>query len=547
MLKRRRNLVMLTLLAACAASSAAPAGADDAPLHARVDDLVAAKAKAEGWAVAPVAGDGEFLRRAWLDFAGVIPTADEARAFIADQAPDKRARLIDALLAGDRYPRRMRDLFHVMLMERRGDDDAWLAYLEASFQANKPWDQLAREIVNPSRDSEEARAAAFFYTKRLEHYGQNPIDYPGLTRDVGRLFLGKDFQCAQCHDHLFVKDYKQADFQGMFVTYRNLSIDTQAKFPAVAEGVLTQKTEFVSVFKKDVQKTTGPRVPGRDEIAIQTFEKGQEWLVPPDKAKHLPGAPKFSPLTEFAREIPSAGNPAFVANAVNRLWFVMMGRGLVHPLDLNHTKNPPSHPQVLDLLADQFVAHKFDIKWLWRELALTQAYQRSSLLPTADKQDGAGAPSPPPPQEAFTVALERRLSAEQLLDAVLTATGPANIDDPARQELHKRFIAALANEAGDPEEQVSPSLKAALFLSNDQKVLALLASREGNLIDRLTKLDDAGAAADELYLSVLTRLPSVAERGEVADYLTKNADRRAVALGQLAWALVASAEFSVNH
>jgi Protein of unknown function (DUF1549)/Protein of unknown function (DUF1553) len=550
---RHRYLFNLTLLTAIATIAApALAGGDAATtggsggsggsggLHERIDELVAAKAKTEGWAVAKVADDAEFLRRVWLDFAGTIPSADDARAFLNDKAPDKRAKLIDTLLASDRYARRMRDLFNIMLMERRGDDVAWLTYLEASFKANKPWDQLAREILKPDRNDEQTRAAAYFYTKRLEHYGQNPIDYPGLTRDVGRLFLGKDFQCAQCHDHLFVKDYKQADFQGMYITYKNLAIDTQAKFPAVAEGVLTQKVEFVSVFKKDVQKTTGPRVPGKQEIAIPTFEKGQEWLVPPDKSKHLPGVPKFSPLSEFAKEIPSADNPSFVRNAVNRLWFIMLGRGLVHPLDLNHSKNPPSHPEVLDLLASEFVAHKFDIKWLLRELALTQTYQRSSLLP---KAEGAK----PPPEQAFTVALERRLSAEQLLDAVLAATGPAKIDDAARKELTKRFVAALANEAGDPEESVSPSLKAALFLSNDEKVLALLEPHEGNLVDRLSKLDDAGAAADELYLSVLTRMPSDAERSEVADYVKANPDRKATALGQLAWAMLASAEFAANH
>src|SRR4029079_3920997 len=114
-----------------------------------------------------------------------------------------------------------------------------------SFAANKPWDQMAREMLAGS--TKDAPGATFFLSKRLENYGQNPVDYPALTRDIGRLFLGKDFRCAQCHDHLFIKDYKQRDFQGLFAFVRNVARISD-KDPGVSEKMTTDKVEFASVF-----------------------------------------------------------------------------------------------------------------------------------------------------------------------------------------------------------------------------------------------------------------------------------------------------------
>jgi hypothetical protein len=241
---------------------------------------------------------------------------------------------------------------------------------------------------------------------------------------------------------------------------------------------------------------------------------------------------KFSPLTILAETLPRKDNADFARNAANRLWFLLMGRGLVHPLDLHHTGNPPSHPELLELLAREFVAHDFDIRWLFREITLSSTYQRSSVLP-----DGAAKVA----LESFRTAIEKRLSAEQLF-----ASMPLALGVKADAALKAKFMKAYANAAREPEDEVSPSLRAALFLRNDPAVLAWLEPKAGNLVDRLTRLAD-DAAAEELYLSVLTRMPTAEEREGVAEYLKKNAGGRPAALGRLAWALVASAEFGVNH
>src|SRR5262249_26270265 len=153
---------------------------------------------------------------------------------------------------------------------------------------------------------------------------------------------------------------------------------------------------------------------------------------------------------------------------------------------LNHSGNPPSHPELLELLAKEFVAHQFNIKWLVRELALSQTYQRSSVLPKdSDKV------SP----ESFRTALEKRLSAEQLLASVLEATGERERimgakDSKELDALRQKFLKAFANQAREPEDEFNASLKAALFVLNDSAILGLLEPRDGNLVDRLRKLSD---------------------------------------------------------
>lgn len=538
--------------------------AADETLAPRIDALIAARADGP---LAPTADDAEFLRRVYLDLAGRIPASDEARHFLADSAADKRARLIDELLAGPDHPRRMKEAFHVMLMERLGDHAEWDAYLTDAFRQNKPWDQIVREIVYPNADDVQRRGAGFFLAKRLENYGQQSVDLPGLTRDVGRLFLGVDLQCAQCHNHLFVHDYKQWQFQGLFAYLGHLKLRGDTPFPAVAETPLQKKIEFMSVFDKEPM-ATGPRLPFGAEVDVPAFKQGEEFLVAPVAAKNTPGVPKFSPLRVLSEQLPTPANTAFARNIVNRLWFVMFGRGLVHPLDLHHEENAASHPELLDLLATEFVAHRYNIRWLLRELALTQTYQRSSTLP-----DGS-ANAPP---ERYRVALEKPLSAEQLYASASRATGQYDLisqevdsqltsDDPRLREvaaenatlrtvlLEKKlgparaaFVTAFANPPREPEVEFSPSVKAALFLLNDGTVLAWLKPLPGNLVDRLSKRASPDEIAEELYLSVLTRRPTDEERAAVADYLAAHGNSREKALGQVAWSLIASTEFCVNH
>ena len=519
--------------------------ADEHPLSPRIDALIAAGSA--GQSPAPLADDAEFLRRVWLDLAGRIPSSEETRRFLDNSDPNKRSQMIDQLLAAPTYAERMQEMFHVVLMERRGDNERWKQYLRTAFEQNKPWDQIVRELLNPDPQDATRHGAAFFYAKRIEASGQNPIDHPGLTRDVGRLFLGADLQCAQCHNHLFIDDYKQRDFQGLYSVYLNIAVKNEADLPGVTEKPMKKKLEFVSVFDP-TQNETGPRIPFGAEIPIPE----QAADAPPDTAP-------VSVLALLANEFPTKQNVLFSKNIANRLWFLMMGRGLVHPLDLHHSGNPPSHPELLDLLASEFVAHHYDIKWMLRQLALSQTYQRSSRYPlesaSADNAASAVDAEAILPQ-TYLVANEKRMLAEQLLHSTLQATGnlerlqqPTEEGKPSKElvDLTTRYVAAFANEPREPEDQINPTVKGALFSLNDDMLPQLLSRQPGNLIDRLLAMTDENLLAEELYLSVFTRRPTDEERSELAAWLTKHGDRRENAIATWTWSMLTSMEFVVNH
>jgi hypothetical protein len=332
------------------------------------------------------------------------------------------------------------------------------------------------------------------------------------------------------------------------------------------------KKEFKSVFDQ-VALQTGPVIPGSGEIKIPEFKKGEEFAVAPDRKKRTPGIPKFSPLHELATGLATKDNQLFVKNIVNRLWFVMMGRGLVEPLDLQHADNPPSHPKLLELLATQFVAHEFDIRWLLGELALTKTYQRSSVvsieLETAVE----------PPRESYAVAIEKRLSAEQLFWSLGIATGefeavrhemhevavkakqPADdikaIENASLEELVaksddlkaalKAVQASFANGPKEPEVEFAPTVKGALYLMHEEQFQKWLSPRTGNLLNTLANEKDDLKLIDRLFVTVFSRKGTAEERSELKVFLEKNKSRRSKAIENLAWAMLTSTEFFVNH
>jgi len=504
------------------------------PLSRQTDQHVA---KGYSGPKAAQADDAEFLRRLYLDLVGRVPTVAEARKFLDDKDAAKRTKLVDALLSSPEHPRRMTEAFNTMLMERRGENEDWTKFLTKSFEQNKPWDVMVREIIDPRDDDETTRGAAHFAVNRLSKVGQQDTDYPGLTRDVGRLFLGMDLQCAQCHDHLFIDAYKQVDFQGLYTVFLNTAIRSDVKFPALTENLMTKKMDFQSVFTKEPMQV-GPRVPGLKEISIPSFKTGEEYLVKPDRKTKVVGVPKFSPLEALANELTATDNRAFRENIANRVWWLAMGRGLVDPLDQQHVDNTPSHPELFKLLGEEMKSRKFDLRSMLREFVLSETYARGSRW---DAKAGAR-----PAAATYAVAVAKPMSAEQLFHSFVTATGPQP-PDVNLADVRARFITAYANPPKEAEIEFAPSVKAALFLSNDSTVLELLKPKAGNLVERLAKQADAGAAAEELYLAILARRPTDEERTEVRELAAKHAGDKAKLYGMLAWALVSSTEFCLNH
>jgi hypothetical protein len=501
-------------------------------LSARIDRLIVAGHSSHSAHVSPPSSDSEFLRRVTLDLTGTIPTAETAKAFFTDQSSGKRIVAIERLLASPEYARRLAEVFDVAFMERRPDAKvprvAWEEYLRASFAANKPYDQLVREILSSDGTDTKSRPAAKFYLDR--DFEPNLV-----TRDLGRIFLGRNLQCAQCHDHPIVDEYKQHHYFGIFAFLNRTYLFPE---PAAANAVLAEKADgdvsFVSVFdEKKVQKKTGPQLPNSQSVVEPVLEKGKEYKVAP--AKGVRPVPTFSRREQLARLVATADNPYFARTAVNRIWAMMFGRGLVHPLDMDHAGNPPSHPQLLDLLAQEFAKHRFDVKWLIREIARSETYQRSSERPAGKDL----------PSDRYLAAELKALSPEQYAFAAIQAIGKRDAKpDPAT--IVRSFRAVLAAQPGQVEDASSFTLDQTLFLKHGGAIRGLAARQSGNLTDRLATMNDPKAIADELFLSMLTRLPTIDEQSDVASLLADPKDRT-TNLAELVWALLVSAEFRFNH
>jgi Protein of unknown function (DUF1549)/Protein of unknown function (DUF1553) len=578
---RRIVLIVLLLTTLRAQSTAAE------PLHVQIDRLIAAKTPNYDKLAAPIAGDAEFVRRIYLDLTGMIPTAKQVRDFLADKAKDKRTNLIDKLLATPEYARHMQRRFDVVLMRRlRGrnvPDAAWEAFLRKSFADNKPYDRLVREILSNDGRNPKDRGPAKFYLDRNGNVNE-------LTKDIGRVFLGADLECAQCHNHPEIDDYKQADYYGIsaFLVRSYVFRDRKKRNMVLAEKAVGE-VSFESVFDIRDKKSKGPRsttpkvfgIAGPDEPKLK---KGQEYKVKP--TKRTAGVPKFSRRDLLPKLITSPQNDRFPRTAANRLWAMFLGRGLVHPVDRDHSGNPPSHPELLQLLTREFRAHKYDVKWFVRELLLSQTYQRSSRiafsrdskssersassanrgrapLRKASESRLNGASENALPDSAFGQAILRPLTPEQFAWSVLQATGEADVHRASLGKkltedlLHKRlasyetrFVTLFGGRPGEPPQDFESTVDQVLFLSNDALIAGLLKPKPGNLTARLLKLpaDKPQQIAEELFLSALSRKPTKQDVADVTAYLkNQTGPKRTKAMQELVWATVCSAEFRFVH
>ncbi len=489
-----------------------------APLHQRIDQLVNAAPLAP---VAVVCSDSEFLRRVSLDLNGMTPTGPEAKAFLDDPAPDKRSKLIEKLLASPRFARHLANTFDAMLMERRADahvpSPEWQKYLYESFLANKPYDQLVREIVAADGVDPATRPAAKFFLDRTAE--------PNLvTRDIGRLFFGRDLQCAQCHDSPLVNDFLQADYYGVqaFVVRTVMFNDVAAKKQFLGEKA-DGDVAFTSVFTKE-SGVSAPRVPAGTFVEDPLLPIGEEYNVKPtDKTRPVP---KYSRRTKLAEAITTTNNGPFNRNLANRLWAMMLGRGIVHPLDLNHSDNPPTHPELLDLLTAEVIAAKYDLKTILRQIALTQTYQRAGELPAdwnaASQQATALLATLDAKQKEITAAIDQSKEAAKPTELEFDAAKKSV--SPVRDELNKVTAAAVearkqwdaaADVVAKTEGQIAPKADAA-------KPLTEVATKAAEALAKIPNDADLKKAT-EFFQARATAL-----NNEVVA-LTKTRDTQAVA------------------
>lgn len=540
----------------------------------KIDQIIEATVQASGTKVADLSNDAEFVRRVHLDLVGVVPTATEAKEFLDDRAVDKRAALVDKLLERPEFALHMARVFDAMLIERRiatipsydVKAPGWRDWLAESFRQNKPWDQLVREILGSDGTDETNGAAAKFYLVR-------DTEPHLVARDIGRLMLGTDLQCAQCHDDPRIKSYHQADYFGLYAFVSRLKHfrDDEKKLNFVTEKAKGD-VSFTSAFT-GTEGETNPRLPNGRMIADPPLVKDMEYKVKPEKGQM--GIPVYSRRSRLAEFLPRRETIGFSTNIANRMWGMMLGRGIVHPLDMHHADNPPSHPELLQLLADRLEQTDFDLRGLIRDIANSRTYQRSSQLPIGVTHE--------PDAAKFAVAALRPLTPEQLGWSILQVTGrlpsrvesyrrklketAAKSDATSKEELnevdldwqsHKQAYDFLSGELkplftvfsrlpGQPDNGFQPTVDQALYLLNSDKMVFFM--KYASLFDDLVRIDDTAQLADELSLAVFSRYPTDNERSEIAKLFAGISDRskRREILRQVLWGKFISAEFRLNH
>ncbi|HEY2837799.1 MAG TPA: DUF1549 domain-containing protein, partial [Pirellulales bacterium] len=477
--------------------------------------------------LAPLASDAEWFRRLSLDLIGRIPSVAEVRQFLDDAAPNKREAAVDRLLASPEHARHMATVFDVALMERRPEKYVtlaeWQRFLFDSFLANKPYDQLVREILAADSVDPAKRPASRFL---LDREAEGNL----LARDVGRMFFGMDLQCAQCHDHPSISDYYQADYQGLFAFFNRALVftekpekdkDGKEKKPLT---FLAEKADgevnYQSVFDASRKGSALPKVPFGQPIAEPSFPKGQEYTVAP--AANVRQIPKYSRLAQLAGAVTAGDNPAFRRAIVNRLWAQLMGRGLVEPVDLHNDGNPPTHPALLELLANEFPALNFDMHGLLRELALTRTYARSLDLPpeidqrgaelaaqlaalTAerDKAEAAKQQAQNTANQALAVVTKARQAATPIADELATAQGAVAA---AKKSLVASTAAVATAQTSLPNKQEAARLVSEAN-SKTQEASQKLAGDKG-LVEAATKIK---TRAEQLATEVAALQKSLAD------------------------------------
>ncbi len=515
------------------------------PIPAMIDTKVEAKLKTDGVTPAPQADDATLIRRLTLDLVGRIPTPSEIAEFAASQDQNKREKLIDRLMASPGYARYQAILFDVMLSDKPGQGgkkggSSLGSYLLGALEENRPWDVMFREMMIADDNNEKTKGASEFLRPKLN-------DLDKLTSDVSVAFFGVNVSCAQCHDHPNVMDWKQDHFYGM-KSFLARSYDAGGYLAERPAGQVKFKPNKGPEKKSEMMFLTGTAIPhdSTRDLTSDEQKKDKEVAETAKKDKKAPPAPKFSARAKLV-EIATQPNQAnFLAKSiVNRLWHRFMGWGLVNPLDQMHSANASSHPTLLDALAQDTVANKYDMKRLVRGIVLSQTYSRAS------RYDSEAFPSP----SSFAMAQLKPLTPIQLATSLRIAIAdPKQFENLKPEELEKKIEQlesagrGFASQIAQPTDNFQIGVNEALLFSNSPRVQQeLLGDGGGTLLGKLKTEKDLDATVKQMVQNVLGRPATAEELKALKGFLETRQDRAAEAQRQLMWALLTSPEFRFNH
>ncbi len=504
-----------------------------------IDEHVMAKLAALHIPPSELAADEIFLRRAFLDAIGTLPTAQEMTAFLADTRIDKRARAIDDLLARpefvDYWTLQLGDLFQ---NRKERDHDVrgtkgvrqFHSWIRQQVAANRPWDQLARDVLTASGSSTTSPAVGYFVVTVGE---KNKAQESEVVASVAQAMLGTRIGCAQCHNHPLEK-YTQDDY------YHFAGFFSRIKLNRKKSDVGTTQLVMHDVNAKDAKRQIGASQPRTGQfLAPRPLDRADMEFMATD-----------DPRTKLADWMTSPQNEYFSGSIINRIWKHFFRSALVEPVDDLRASNPPSNPELWKALNQDFVANKFDLKHLIKLILNSRTYQLSSETVPGNQTE----------TRYYSHYYARLLPAEPLLDAVSQVTGvPENfpgyplgvraiqLPDPGLNSYflslfgRSERVTACACERGG--EVTMPQL---LHLQNSDRLLQKFRSAEGRLAALIKSQKSDDEIVEELFLAALGRRPRADEKQVLAAQQGKG-DPREEVMADVLWALVNSKEFSFNH
>lgn len=525
------------------------------PAHNDVDRHVFAKLKMLNILPADLCTDQEFVRRAFLDLCGILPTPDECRAFLVDTTPDKRARLIDVLLERPEFADFLAHKWLDVLRSNRltiqiKGSHAYRQWLRSHIERNTPWNEVVSELLTAG-GSTFANPPANYYRGPYANGAPVVREAQDLAESTAQLFFGIRLQCAKCHNHPFER-WTQDDYYHMVAWFSQL----KAKPDTANPGSPPQPYPW--------QLRENALVIYSARSGEATHPQSGKPMAP--KVLGMP-APVVAPGTDrrgmLAELVTSPKNPYFARATVNRLWFHLLGRGIVDPPDDFRDSNPSANDALLESLAREFIDHNFDVKHVVRTIANSRTYQLSSHAQAGNRED----------ERYFSHALVRRkrLTAELLLDAICTATGDPEkftgmpegtraVQLPDGQVIftggryaswdRHPFLKAFGQPAREAvcecERESDLNLARALEMKNGEFLLGKLRAPD-NRLGRLmaNKLSDVDIV-NELFLATLSR-PPLADEAQSALEHVANADDKRTAWEHIQWALLNTNEFLFRH
>ncbi|MGH7172469.1 MAG: DUF1549 and DUF1553 domain-containing protein [Gemmataceae bacterium] len=499
-------------------------------LAAKIDQLIASRWADEKVTPAPLTDDGAFLRRLSLDVIGRVPLVSETRRFLDDPASDKREQAIERLLDSPGYVSNFSNIWRDLLMPEANADfqkrflvvqiERWL---RKQFTDNVSYDRMVRELItlpmptnrggmnyNPYGPQQgQPTPMAFYQSKQGKP--------ENLAASTARLFLGIRLECAQCHNHPFSR-WTREQFWGQAAFFGGIRRQGQ-------NGIISPLSE--------VSDRRELAIPGTERVAQARFLDGKEpqWRY------------KTSSRKTLADWMTATDNPFFARAAMNRLWAHFFGIGIVEPVDDLNDENKPSHPELLDELARQFVRHGFDYRFMIRAITLSKSYQLSSVPPRPT----------PPDARLFACMAVKGLSQDQLMESLsitigvpgLVANQRRNVFDPSQSSFQTKFVSQ------DKRTEYQTSIPQALALMNSPLISNATHPRNSQFLAAVANAPflDTDGRIETLYLAALSRKPRSDELEKLGRYIDKGGaskDAKA-ALGDVFWALLNSPEFFLNH